>query len=129
MVSLRDTWINPAERKRLLELASKIDALGKALIDGVEYSTRKDADPPNNFFRCYINDRITVEHSGPKDTPTQWSFCTFVRYDGRLATRQINTDPAIIECDLDVAENVLSIMETMVEEEAARRRQGDPNAS
>ena len=116
MVSLRDQWITPQERDRCVALAYKIDELGKELLKGVDAVPRNEGEP-GHFIRRYRNGKITVENTGPEKIPTNgWSFCSFVRLAGRLVTRQIDTTPAILECDLDVAEAALVDLERLVGE-------------
>lgn len=116
MVSLRDSWITTQERDRCVALAYRIDGLGKQLLEGVNAVPRNEGEP-GHFIRRYRNGKITVENTGPEKTPTNgWSFCSFVCLSGRLVTRQIDTTPAILECDLDVAEAVLVDLERLVEE-------------
>lgn len=116
MVSLRDQWITPQERDRCVALAYEIDGLGKQLLEDVEAVPRKEGEP-GHFIRRYKSGKITVENTGPEKIPTNgWSFCSFVCLSGRIVTRQIDTTPAILECDLDVAEAVLVDLERLVEE-------------
>ncbi len=129
MVSLRDRWITPRERDRCVELACKIDGLGKLLLDGVEPAPRKEGEP-GHLIRRYRSDKITVENTWPQKTPTNgWSACSFVCLSGRLVTRQIDTTPAILECDLDVAEAVLVDLERLVGEKALEKLRAQAGAT
>lgn len=125
MVSPHDPWITPEERTRCSEIAIEIDAIASRLLD------KRGQDVPNErhtagsfsrdrglFLRRYTEGSIAVEHTGPESIPTEWPFCLFVRMNGRLLTRQIDSTPASLECDLDVAEKALGKLKAIDGESA-----------
>jgi hypothetical protein len=114
VVTRYDSWITPEERAACDRLASELTSIAIDLLErhGEDVPNARDAHgdwerEPDLFLRMYRRDGFYIKWTGPKVTPSDWSFVLVLRWQHHQVARLINTAPAVLDCSLEFAEECL----------------------